>query len=176
MAAAFGCASVTHRSSDDVDALCGMWPILLRALADLPQGLLARLADMHPEVSWPFRPVLSHLSGLGAADVETRSFSLRDVRAELLRGHDAPARARTRPSSRTLRAPLPRRSRGRLPRAAWSRACTSAWSGARNRWRWRARWPRRSRPARIVPSRRARAWASPWPIWCRRCSTPSATT
>ncbi len=92
MAAAFGCASVTHRSSDDVDALCGMWPILLRALADLPQGLLARLADMHPEVSWPFRPVLSHLSGLGAADVETRSFSLRDVRAELLRGHDAPAR------------------------------------------------------------------------------------
>ena len=57
MAAAFGCASVTHRAGDDVDALCGMWRILLLALSDLPTGLTALLADMHPEVSWPLRTI-----------------------------------------------------------------------------------------------------------------------
>lgn len=84
MAEAFGCAAVTHRSSDDVDALCGMWPILLRALADLPQGLLARLAAMHPEVDWPFRPVFSYLAGPGSAELGSMPFSLREVRAELV--------------------------------------------------------------------------------------------
>lgn len=79
MAAAFGCASVTHRASDDVDALAGMWRILLTALSDLPKGLLALLADMHPEVDWPFRPILSHL-GEGA----TEPFSLKAVRARLV--------------------------------------------------------------------------------------------
>ena len=86
MAAAFGCAAVTHRSSDDVDALCGMWRILLLALSDLPQALLARLAGMHPEVDWPFRPVFSYLSGAGSAEVDARPFSLREHRTELLRG------------------------------------------------------------------------------------------
>ena len=62
MAAAFGCASVTHRAGDDVDALCGLWRILLLALSDLPSGLLALLADMHGEVSWPLRPVFTHLA------------------------------------------------------------------------------------------------------------------
>ncbi len=84
MAEAFGCAAVTHRSSDDVDALCGMWPILLRALADLPRGLLARLASMHPEVDWPFRPVFSYLAGPGSAELDARPFSLREVRGALV--------------------------------------------------------------------------------------------
>lgn len=79
MATAFGCASVTHRASDDVDALAGMWRILLTALSDLPKGLLALLADMHPEVDWPFRPILSHL-GEGGAE----PFSLKAVRARLV--------------------------------------------------------------------------------------------
>ena len=43
MAQAFGCDSVTHRASDDVDALCGMWRIILMALTDLPRGLAGRL-------------------------------------------------------------------------------------------------------------------------------------
>ena len=83
MASAFGCASVTHRAGDDVDALCGMWRILLLGLSELPEGLLAKLADMHPEVSWAFRPVLSYLASL--QDADGKPFSLKAWRAELTR-------------------------------------------------------------------------------------------
>lgn len=92
MASAFGCASVTHRAGDDVEALCGMWPILLCALADLPAGLLGRLAGMHPEVDWPFRPVFSYLADLGEEDGGA-SFSLKAVRAELVRSCQGAQRA-----------------------------------------------------------------------------------
>jgi ATP-dependent DNA helicase DinG len=80
MASAFGCAAVTHNSTDDVDALCGMWRIILCALSDLPHGLMGFLADMHPEVDWAFRPVLSQLA---LAD-EGVSFSLSAVRRPLV--------------------------------------------------------------------------------------------
>nr|WP_239471500.1 helicase C-terminal domain-containing protein [Olsenella profusa] len=92
MAAAFDCASVTHRAADDVDALCGMWPVLLTALSDLPEGLLAKLAAMHPEVDWPFRPVLSYLAG-AAAEASPRPFSLKEVRAALVRSAQGEQRA-----------------------------------------------------------------------------------
>lgn len=80
MATAFGCDSVTHRAMDDVDALCGMWPVLLTGLTDMPAGLLAVLADMHPEVEWPFRPILSYL----ATQAEPTGFSLKAVRHDLI--------------------------------------------------------------------------------------------
>lgn len=80
MAEAFGCAAVTHRSSDDVDALCGMWRIILCALKDLPAGLLGDFARMHEEIDWPFRPVFSYLS---LADEGVR-FSLKETRARLV--------------------------------------------------------------------------------------------
>lgn len=80
MAAAFGCDSVTHRAMDDVNALCGVWPILLQGLCDLPQGLLGHLASMHEEVEWPFRPIFSHLSMEQGVD----AFSLKAVRHELV--------------------------------------------------------------------------------------------
>ncbi len=80
MASAFGCAAVTHNSTDDVDALCGMWRIILCALSDLPSGLMGFLADMHEEVEWAFRPVLSQLA---LADEGVR-FSLPAVRAQLV--------------------------------------------------------------------------------------------
>lgn len=80
MAQAFGCDSVTHRATDDVDALAGVWRVLLMALTDLPQGLLARFADLHPEVSWSFRPVFSHL----AAENPGAAFSLKQVRHDLV--------------------------------------------------------------------------------------------
>ena len=80
MAQAFGCASVTHRAGDDVDALSGMWRILLLALSDLPQGLLALLARMHPEVEWPFRVIISFLAG----DEAPTAFSLKAHRAGLV--------------------------------------------------------------------------------------------
>ena len=80
MAAAFDCESVTHRAMDDVDALCGMWPVLLAGLCDLPDGLLDTLASMHPEVDWPFRPILSHL----AMESGATGFSLKAVRHDLI--------------------------------------------------------------------------------------------
>ena len=91
MAAAFGCASVTHRASDDVDALCGMWRIMLLALSDLPQGLLALLADMHPDVAWPVRPLFAYLAG--EKDPGARPFSLKEVRAALVRASQGEPRA-----------------------------------------------------------------------------------
>ena len=63
MADLFGCDSVSHRANADVDALCGVWRVLLVALTDLPQGLMARLADMHPDVPWSYRPIFSFLAG-----------------------------------------------------------------------------------------------------------------
>ena len=79
MAQAFGCDSVTHRATDDVDALCGLWPILLCALTDLPAGLLEKLAVMHEDVPWVYRPLFAHLAG---ADAGAR-FSLLDTRRDL---------------------------------------------------------------------------------------------
>lgn len=81
MALAFGCDSVTHRAMDDVDALCGMWPVMLTALCDLPDGLLHLLAHMHEEVSWQFRPILSYLATLGNSG---SSFSLKAARHDLI--------------------------------------------------------------------------------------------
>ena len=82
MAEAFGCASVSHRAMDDVDALAGMWRVILCALTDLPAGLLEHLANMHPEVEWAYRPILSHL----ALENPGVPFSLIGIRHELLRG------------------------------------------------------------------------------------------
>ena len=83
MASAFGCAGVTHRAGDDVDALSGMWRVLLLALCDLPTGLLALLSSMHDEVTWSLRPVFAYLATAG--DVEPRPFSLKEVRSSLVR-------------------------------------------------------------------------------------------
>lgn len=80
MAEAFGCASVTHRAMADVDALCGMWRILLMALSDLPAGMLANLSEMHQDVPWTLRPLFAHF---GQAYYGAR-FSLKDHRRELV--------------------------------------------------------------------------------------------
>ena len=79
MARAFGCDAVTHRAMADVDALCGMWRILLLALSDLPGGLLAKLAEMHEEVEWPYRQVLGYLAGMNPGE----KFSLRAIRHDM---------------------------------------------------------------------------------------------
>ena len=80
MAEAFGCASVSHRALDDVEALAGMWRVILCALTDLPAGLLVTLANMHPDVEWAYRPILSYLM-LADPDAE---FSLSTERHKLL--------------------------------------------------------------------------------------------
>ena len=85
MARLFGCAAVSHRATDDVDALAGVWRILLTALTDLPAGLLAHLADMHSDVPWSYRPIFSYL----ASSTMSRDtpFSLAEARARVL-SHD----------------------------------------------------------------------------------------
>ena len=87
MAELFGCASVSHRACDDVDALAGLWPILLTALSDLPEGLVRALADMHPEVAWPYRPLFSYLAEEG---VSAAPFSLAAARARVLEADASP--------------------------------------------------------------------------------------
>ena len=88
MAEAFGCASVSHRAMDDVDALSGMWRIILCALSDLPAGMLEQLANMHPDVEWAYRPILTHL----ALQNPGIPFSLVGVRRELVSAERQPPR------------------------------------------------------------------------------------
>ena len=80
LAEVFGCASVSHRATDDVDALAGVWRVILTALSDLPGGLLRLLADTHPDVPWAYRPIFTYLA---QAHVGT-SFSLADERDRVL--------------------------------------------------------------------------------------------
>lgn len=88
MAKAFGCHGVAHQATDDVDALCGMWRIILCGLAELPFGLLGTLAEMHPEVEWAYRPIFSQL----AAEGQGATFSLSHERHEIVSREQAPAR------------------------------------------------------------------------------------
>lgn len=80
LAEVFGCASVSHRATDDVDALAGVWRVILTALSDLPDGLLRLLADTHPDVPWAYRPIFTYLAQahVGA------SFSLAEERDRVL--------------------------------------------------------------------------------------------
>lgn len=103
MAAAFGCDGVTHRAVDDVNALCGMWPVMLVGLCDLPDGLLALLAGMHDEVSWPFRPILSYLATRAAS----APFSLKSVRHDLVAASTWRARADAAEVAHPMSAPTP---------------------------------------------------------------------
>ncbi len=80
LAALFGCDSVTHRADDDVDALAGIWRILLTALSDFPQAFLAKLAALHTEVNWPYRSIFSALS----RQADPRDFSLKEHRQQLI--------------------------------------------------------------------------------------------
>lgn len=91
MAEAFECARVSHRAMDDVDALADMWRIILCGLTDLPAGLLEHLANMHPDVAWAYRPILSHL----ALATPGTPFSLVGIRRDLVGTHHV----RPRPDS-----------------------------------------------------------------------------
>lgn len=90
MARAFGCDSATHRATADVEALAGMWRIMLVALMDLPPGLLDLLSTMHEEVDWQLRPILSYLAheasdeGASERGAEVAPFSLKLARRGLV--------------------------------------------------------------------------------------------
>ena len=85
MAEAFGCDAVTHRASADVDALCGMWRIMLTALSDLPSGLVAQLATMHEDVDWSYRPILAQIAAAGSGS----RFSMKAHRKQMLDAREA---------------------------------------------------------------------------------------
>jgi ATP-dependent DNA helicase DinG len=74
---AFGVPASTHRASDDVEALCHIWRILLVGIGDLPPGLPDVLAGLFPQMLWPLRAVLRQVAGSAG---EAR-FSLAEARA-----------------------------------------------------------------------------------------------
>ncbi|NTU90255.1 MAG: DNA polymerase III subunit epsilon, partial [Actinobacteria bacterium] len=76
LAGAFGTATPRHRAIDDVEALCGIWRILLVALSDFPEGLLSFIASLRPATRWSLRKVITHIA---AANPDAR-FSLRVCR------------------------------------------------------------------------------------------------
>jgi len=88
MAEAFGCDTVTHRAMDDVDALCGMWRIMLCGLLSLPDGLCSMLANMRTDVAWPLRPILSYVATMQG----DAGFSLKQARKDLIEGRKLRAR------------------------------------------------------------------------------------
>jgi ATP-dependent DNA helicase DinG len=79
LSAAFGVHASTHRAIDDVEALCGIWRVLLVGISDLPPGLASLIAGMFPRMTWPLRAVLSQVAGsVEGSDVR---FSLAKARA-----------------------------------------------------------------------------------------------
>ena len=88
IAEVFGASAVSHRACDDVDALAGVWRILLTALSDLPAGLLRLLADTHPDVAWSYRPLFTYL----AQERPDEPFSLAAARARVLAADEGASR------------------------------------------------------------------------------------
>jgi ATP-dependent DNA helicase DinG len=76
LASAFDALASSHRATDDVEALCGVWRVLLVATSDLPEGLAELFASLHPEVDWPLRSVFQRFA---LEQGETR-FSLAECR------------------------------------------------------------------------------------------------
>jgi len=72
----FGAPASTHRAIDDVEALCGIWRILLVGISDLPPGLPALIAGVFEQTTWPLREVLTQVGG-STGDAR---FSLADAR------------------------------------------------------------------------------------------------
>lgn len=146
MADLFGCDSVSHRANADVDALCGVWRVLLVALTDLPQGLMARLADMHPDVPWSYRPIFSFLAGQNPGSI----FSLSAPLVLTFSRPIAPTIGWTPTNYRSSRCRVVRRLRQTMRRVAWSIACIPHTSRVMSRSRWRSRSAMRWSRALIV--------------------------
>ncbi len=106
MAEAFGALRVTHRASDDVDALVGMWRIILLGLLDLPRGLLDMFAEMHEDVEWTIRPIFAHIAAMKQEEVKGTGASLGPQSNEITTGVAAALAAgttRTSPRSFSMR-------------------------------------------------------------------------
>ncbi len=73
----------THRAIDDVLALVKVWRVILVALADLPPGLCAYLANRFSEEPWSSRSTLELVAGYQAAQTKGNNFDLVAVRESL---------------------------------------------------------------------------------------------
>ncbi len=62
LAQCFHCAPVTHSAMDDVDALIGVWRVILVGLSHLPTGLLNQMAMMHSNIAWPYRSIFQQIA------------------------------------------------------------------------------------------------------------------
>ena len=139
MADLFGCDSVSHRANADVDALCGVWRVLLVALTDLPQPTCIRtcLGPIVPSShSWRGRTLV--LSSLSAPPVLTFSRSI------------APTIGWTPTNCRYSGCRVVRRLRQTMRQVAWSIACIPLTSRVMSRSRWRSRSAMRWSRALIV--------------------------
>ncbi len=86
LASAFHCSGVSHQASDDVEALCGVWRVILCGLSALPHDLLITLANMHEEVDWTYRTIFSYLSNIQRTyPPSAQRFDLLQIRKELVR-------------------------------------------------------------------------------------------
>ena len=76
---AFDAPLSTHRADADVEALCAVYRILLAAVANLPQDLVATIAQLAPVEEWPTGRVFKYFADeLNSKEVP--SFSLRNLR------------------------------------------------------------------------------------------------
>jgi ATP-dependent DNA helicase DinG len=83
---AFGVTPSTHRAIDDVEALCGIWRVLLVALSDLPQGLPRFLAELFPQTEWHLRAAFELVAWQDEASGGAPArFNLSTTRSERLR-------------------------------------------------------------------------------------------
>jgi ATP-dependent DNA helicase DinG len=89
LAEAFGAPEAGHRAADDVDAMFHVWRISLAGLQDLPVELLGRLTALSPGTEWPVRDILAGAAARGRAN----TFDLKRLRADCVRGHQAPGLA-----------------------------------------------------------------------------------
>ena len=76
LAAAFGTSSPSHRATDDVRALAGVWKILLAACENMAPGLPAAIASLSPETDWELRTIFER----AAREHPGAGFSLREAR------------------------------------------------------------------------------------------------
>ncbi len=106
LAEAFQLDSVSHRAMDDVEALVGLWRVMLVALSHFEPGFLSTLAHMHPEVTWPYRYIFAHLHAEVSGTQNTAAktpFSLRDARSKIMKSKAAAPRDDVREKEEALK-------------------------------------------------------------------------
>ena len=80
LAQAFALHKPTHSAIDDVEALAGLWRIIIAAIHNLPAGMAGAIAEISPETDWNLRKFFQQVQGSKKVD-----FDLRRIRRERVR-------------------------------------------------------------------------------------------